>query len=135
MHLNVQKQSAGFALIAAVFLIVVVSLVIVYLQRLSASQNQVNIVAAQSARAQQAAQSGLEWGAYRLSQQSLSCANSSVFTLNAIATGMQVTVECAMRTYVGGIDLYTLTSTAEQGALGNPDYVFKRLRASAEIGS
>ena len=46
-NLSYQKQSAGFALIAAIFLVVVVGLAITYMQRLSSNQADINIQAVQ----------------------------------------------------------------------------------------
>lgn len=141
MHLNRKKQSAGFALIAAVFLIVVVGLVIVYMQRLSSGQASINAVAVQNARAQQAALSGLEWGVYRAwNAQACPAASTDL----ADISGFSVRVICSSTAYAEAgatTILFTIDSRAQLGsnfsspALTNPDYVFKRIRATVEVGS
>jgi len=136
-NFNYQKQSAGFALIAAIFLVVVVGLAITYMQRLSSNQADVNIQAVQNARALQAAQSGLDWGVYRIVN-GRNCAANTNFNLDQISTGINVTVTCTSMTYAeagvnNGVTIYTVISTAEQGALGTADYVYKRMQASIEI--
>lgn len=138
-NLSYQKQSAGFALIAAIFLVVVVGLAITYMQRLSSNQADVNIQAVQNTRALQAAQSGLDWGVYQIVN-GTNCAASTNFTLDQISAGMNVTVVCSEKKYdeagvTKGVTVYTITSTAEQGTLGTPDYSYKKMQASIEIPS
>ena len=165
MRLNSYKshhqQSAGFALVAAIFLIVVVGLLIVYLQRLSSNQANVNAQAAQNARALQAAQSGLEWGVYTLFQANvanpatvpavcrntinptavlpipLTPENDPRLALGLISGEVRVAVGCVLQNYTETgvtVRLFTLTATAQQGAdLNSPDYAFKRVTATIEI--
>ena len=59
------RHARGFGLVAALFLIIVVTLVVVAMARLSAVQHGSNSLAIQQARAYQAARAGLEWGISR----------------------------------------------------------------------
>lgn len=60
------KESRGFALMMAVFLIVVLSAIGLYLLTVSTGQAEAVAQDEQGARAYQAARSGIEWGAYRV---------------------------------------------------------------------
>ena len=55
-------QQSGFALVAAMFVIIIIALVIAAMMRMAGNQHGTNSLAIQQARAYQAARSGLEWG-------------------------------------------------------------------------
>ena len=133
-----ESRQHGFGLVAAMFVIIIITAVITAMARLAETQNTTNSMAIQQARAYQAARAGLEWGIYKaLKEGAPSCDLNQQFTPSGFV-GFTVTVDCRL-TDVGPVaeenktvTLYTLTSTAEYGAAGNPDYAYRRLSAVVE---
>lgn len=116
---------------AALFLMIIVTLVILAMARLSSSQHGTLSLSIQQARAYQAARAGLEWGIARAlnagaceaGTPSLAGGNLSEFT---------VAVSCTARSY-GAVTIYRLTATAQNGAPdGRPDYAYRQLTAVVE---
>jgi MSHA biogenesis protein MshP len=113
----------GFALIPALFLIVVLGALALVAIRVSTGQQQAVIMALQETRALGAAQAGIEWGAYQ-SEKNLSCAASTTLTLTEAAlSGFTVVVTCAATTFGATSTSYVLKSTATTGTYGQPGYV------------
>jgi MSHA biogenesis protein MshP len=117
----------GFALIPALFLIVVLGALALVAVRVGSGQQQTVIMALQQARALAAAQSGIEWGAY----QSVggSCAASTTLSLTEAAlNGFVVVVTCTATTFTNGTATstsYVLKSIATTGTYGQPGYVHR----------
>lgn len=115
----------GFALIPALFLIVVLGALAVIAIRVGIGQQQAVTMGLEEARALAAAQAGIEWGAY----QSLhgSCQSSTTLTLTEAAlNGFTVIVTCSATTFSNGAataNSFVLESTATIGAYGQPGYV------------
>ncbi len=115
----------GFALIPALFLIVVLGALAVVAVRVGTGQQQAVIMSLEEARALAAAQAGIEWGAY----QSLSgnCPASTTLSLTeASLNGFTVIVTCAATSFANGAatgNSYVLKSTASTGTYGQPGYV------------
>lgn len=141
-----KQQSKGFALVAAIFLLVAVGGVTLMMSKLSISQSSVNVFAAQNARATQAAYSGLEWAIFQRSSPNPnpdpcpSLGGTAVVTALAPINGMAVSVSCISprQNYVEAgrqLQLATITVTAQFGELGDPDYVFKQVGATLEFPS
>ena len=134
-------RQSGFAIIAAIFLLVVLAAMVAYMMALAAAQRQTANLALFSARTMEAARAGLEWGIYQkagpppghLAAGSWSaggCAGS--FTVQGVA----VTVACTEEPVEDGAvarQLVTITSTAESGDVGSPDYVRKVLRTTLVV--
>jgi MSHA biogenesis protein MshP len=119
----------GFALMMAIFMIVTLAAVAVYLLTISTAQIEAVTQDEQGARAYQAARSGLEWGAYQLlrntgSTFATTCAGGSaaqnlVFTATQL-TGFRAEIAC---TRVGSeteasaaVVVYRITSTGCNGS-------------------
>jgi MSHA biogenesis protein MshP len=121
------RPRRGFALIPALFLIVVLGALGAVAIRVGSGQQQTVIMALQEARALAAAQAGIEWGAY----QSVggSCAASTTLSLTEAAlNGFTVVVTCAATTFTNGTAIstsYVLKSTATTGTYGQPGYVHR----------
>ncbi|MGC2029295.1 MAG: hypothetical protein WA642_04705 [Steroidobacteraceae bacterium] len=117
----------GFALIPALFLIVVLGALALVAIRVGSGQQQTVIMALEETRALAAAQAGIEWGAYQSG--SGSCAASTTLTLTEAAlNGFTVVVSCAATTFVNGATTstsYVLKSTATTGTYGQPGYVHR----------
>ena len=127
-------KQAGFTLVTAIFLLVVVAGLIVYMTNISVVQHTTAAYGLQGARGLQAARSGLEWGISRAIV-SNSCAASTSFTDPALA-GFSVQVQCAQTSHTEGtapagtINTYRLVAIATSGSYGTLDYVQRRLQAT-----
>jgi MSHA biogenesis protein MshP len=119
----------GFALIPALFLIVVLSALAVIAVRVGTGQQQAVTMSLEESRALAAAEAGIEWGAYQ-SLDNGSCTASTVLGLTeASLSGFTVTVTCAATSLINGAPpappgtSYVLRSTATRGTYGQPGYV------------
>lgn len=119
-------RQPGFALIPALFLIVVLGALAVVAIRVGTGQQQAVTMSLQQARALSAAQTGIEWGAYQAVKNS-SCVASTTLTLTEGAlNGFSVIVTCAAVTFSTGAATntsYVLNSAATSGLYGQPGYV------------
>ncbi len=129
-----QIKQTGFTLITALFLLVVVALLSVYMINFSAVQHTTLAYGLQGARAMQAAHAGLEWGI------------SSAITGNNCVTGtfstssgdvqfdnFNIVVACTESSHIEGavtIKTFLLTSTASVGIFGSLDFVSRGLQAT-----
>ena len=130
------RRARGFGLVAALFLIVVVTLVIIAMARLSSVQHGSNSLAIQQARAYQAARAGLEWGISR-TLNAASCAADSPSLANSGLAEFTVSVTCASNSYTDNegnpVQIFRLTATAQNGTpAGRPDYAYRQLTAVVE---
>ncbi|MDB4470802.1 pilus assembly protein MshP [Deltaproteobacteria bacterium] len=120
------NNQAGFTLIQAVFVLVVLSLLGVAMMRLVGVGSTTSSMALQGARAYHAARSGLEWGAARASS-GASC--DGTFSVDSFS----VTVSCTNQSFTEGgapaYPVYTFSSIATFGSFGSPDYVQRRLES------
>jgi MSHA biogenesis protein MshP len=136
----------GFGLVAAMFVMIVMSMVVIAMSRLSITQHGSNSLAIQQARAYQAARAGLEWG---IAQALMgNCArNSSVSMAGSNLSEFTVTVDCphpdplanptpgpAVYSDNGAVvNIYRLTATAQNGSPGGrSDYAYRQLIATVE---
>ena len=120
------RQESGFALIPALFLIVVLGALAAVAIRVGTGQQQTVTMSLMQARALSAAQTGIEWGAYRALGGS--CVASTTLTLTEAAlNGFSVIVTCAAVTFSTGAATlnksYVLNSAATSGLYGQPGYV------------
>lgn len=131
-HMAVPGQQGGFALVAAIFLVVVLALLGIFLVRVSGVQNQTVNVALLGARAFEAARTGIEWGAF----QALNAASCTTTTLNLTEGGLNgfdVDVTCTSSTHSetgDTYDIYLIEAVASDGTYGTPDYVSRRMQAT-----
>jgi MSHA biogenesis protein MshP len=119
------RQQSGFALVPALFLIVVLGALAVVAIRVGTGQQQAVTMSLQQARALSAAQTGIEWGAYMALKGGGSCVASTTLTLTEAAlNGFSVIVTCAAVTFSTGANIsYVLNSAATSGLYGQPGYV------------
>lgn len=126
-------RQAGFSLVAAVFLIVVLAALGAFAVQIAMTQYQGANLELLEARAQAAAEAGIEYGANLALEGPGACrANSSLRLTQAALTGFVVKVTCARTSHqiYAGMPpsattyfVYALTSTASYGRYGSPDYV------------
>lgn len=118
--ISILKNSGGFTLVQALFIVIVLALLGAVMMHLSGVQNKTTVFALQGARAYQAARSGVEWGVARAIDLS-ACPGVSSMTIE----GFDVTTECSSQTFDDGglITVYQIESTAVFGSYGSPDYI------------
>ncbi len=132
---RIKVRQSGFTLVTALFLLIVVSLLSVYLINFRNVQQSTVVFGQQGARAMQAAHAGIEWGIYE-SVVNGNCAPNT-FTASGIAlSAFNISVDCSPSTHIEGavvITTYRLTSTAETGTYGTLDYVYRSMQATVSI--
>ena len=126
-----ESSQRGFALVAAMFLIIVVALLVAAMSRLSSDQHGGNSLAIQQARAYQAARAGIEYGIVRV----LAGQGCTSFALD----GFQVAVTCTPSAAVDipeedrlAVQFFSITARAEHGQPGNPDYAYRQITSVVE---
>lgn len=126
------RPARGFALVSALFLIVVLSALGAYLVNLVAVQHATPAMRVQAARADYAARSGMAW-AVRKATSSGSCAASTSFSLSEGAfSGFVVNVRCARIDHdVAGVPLphFVIDVSAQSSSYGSLDFVSRSLQA------
>ncbi|MCJ8311706.1 MAG: hypothetical protein HRU38_04420 [Saccharospirillaceae bacterium] len=142
MRPNLKSVSAqkGMALIAVIFIMVVIGSSISMMMKFS-NINQAGFdQSLQMTRADLAAKSALAWGIYHAKNDN-DCSNARLpdsgnptdtMTLTAF-TGFNMTVQCILNEYDGAISIMKITATAEYGS--NPssnDYVWRSISATVE---
>jgi MSHA biogenesis protein MshP len=113
----------GFALMLAIFLIVTLAAVGVYLVTVSTGQIEAATQDEQGARAYQAARAGMEWGAYQILQKS-----TGAFAVACTAAGnkQELTFQQGLSGFYADVRCQEVGSEAEGGA----PMVVKRLQVT-----
>jgi MSHA biogenesis protein MshP len=123
-------QPRGFALVAALFLLVVLAGLGAFAVRLTVFQSQTVTSALRAAQAYQAARSGAAWAAYRAVSGGV-CAPATRALTEGGTAGFTVFVNCTQLSYVEGtttVRVFVLDVRATAGAFGSADYVSRRLQ-------
>jgi len=133
---NRSHRQRGFTLITAIFLLVVVAALVVYMTNIRVAQQTTLVYGVQGARAIQAARSGIEWGIHQ-SIVNGSCAASTTFTIaRPTLDNFSVEVQCGATTHTEGvtpITTYQLVSIASTGVFGSLDYVQRGIQATVSL--
>ncbi|MCB1749188.1 MAG: hypothetical protein H6977_04730 [Gammaproteobacteria bacterium] len=132
-------RQRGVALVAAIFLIVVVALLAGFLVSMLSASRTASAYAAVEARARYAAQSGLDWAAHHVLSNPAT-ADCSAFPASFTLTGggsggFRVTVQCSRQAVTEGAVSYAvfdLEILAEFGTAGGDDY-FRRVLDAAVV--
>jgi MSHA biogenesis protein MshP len=125
-----QRRQGGFALIGAVFLLVVLAALGAFAVRINMTQQHDSDLELQQLRAEAALSSGIEYAAARLlASPANNCGNLA--PLPNVAGGFQVTFPppCTLVQYqVNGVpvNVYTVNVTSSRGAYGTPVFVLRR---------
>lgn len=138
--MNGYRKQAGFSLVTAIFLLVVLAVLMVNMVKLGGIQQSTVVMGVQGARAFQAARSGIEYGIYQ-ALNSNTCNASQTLNFPTAGNGLDgfsVILECSPSTHVENVsqvNVYEFTATASRGvyavgAVANPDYVSRRIRAT-----
>jgi MSHA biogenesis protein MshP len=127
-------RAQGFSILIALFLIVVLAALAVFLTGVSAVSSSTPTLTLLEARALDAARSGFSWGAEQaLSANACPPGTTLDFTAPGLA-GFTATVTCSETTHVENgatINVFALVSTATTGAYGKTlTYVSRTVRGS-----
>lgn len=131
--MNARHTARGFALVPAIFLIVVLAMLAVVAIRAGTAQQQTVTLELLQARALSAANTGIEWGAYQALNGG-SCVGSTTLSLTEAAlNGFSVVVSCTSGTFTSGTGTghsYVLQSSATTGVYGQPGYARRVVSAT-----
>ena len=118
----------GITLVGAIFVLIIVSLLGQYLIKITGVQRQTSIMTLQNARAYQAANTGIEWGIFRVVNDA-NCVASTELAPNI--GNFTTTVLCnAVGTYNEDgteVTIFQITAESEYGSYGQIDYVSREL--------
>ncbi len=124
----------GFTLITAIFLLVVVALLSVYMLNLRTVQQQTLVYGVQGVRAMQAARTGIEWGIKRSLDTDNCPTTNLVFTApDAALSAFTSTVTCTESAHTErstDFKTFQLRAVAETGNYGTLDYVSRLMEVS-----
>ena len=124
-------RNGGFALVSALFLIVVLSVLGGFLVNMVAVQHATPAMRVQSARADYAARSGMAWAVNRAITAG-ACSNTSFPLTGGALSGFTVTVTCASSLHdLSGAPTpyFVIDVSAQSGAFDGPDFVARSLQA------
>ena len=142
-HHRFQRQ-AGFALVSGIFILVILATLGAFMVSVSGFQHTSSTLDVLGSRAYHAARSGVEWGAYQVTdgasgtpfaQACVTAPNSQVIAMTETMANFTVTVNCnAFVTTEAGVTvtLYEMTSTASHGNPSSATYVERQLQAIIE---
>ena len=130
-----QPSQSGFAIVAAIFLMVVLAALGAFMLTLSSNQQITSAQDLQGSRTYWAAKAGIQWAADRINvNAAVAClAMPTTFPLD----GLSVTVTCSLNNYIEGTTpktIYWVASTATGGgAVGSIAYTERVLNAFIEF--
>ena len=134
-----QRLGTGFALVPALFLVVVLGALALVAVRVGSGQQHAVTMGLMQARAMAAARAGVEWGAYQAIKNS-SCTPSTTLNLTEAAlNGHTVVVTCTSSAFASGVssagvttnsNAYVITASDSYGLYGKPDYVRRVMSAT-----
>ena len=134
--MNSMKRQKAFSLVAVVFLITVLAVAIVFIQRLLSVSVATNNLALQGTRAWMAAQAGAEWGVFQVVNSGCPAPSSNFNLTEGALTGFSVQVDCSSASYTeegSTVTLYNLDIFAEFGSLGTTaEYASRRISLTVE---
>jgi MSHA biogenesis protein MshP len=136
-----ERRQRGFALVAAIFIIVVLAILGIMMMTIGGTQRATASAAVQGARAYHAARSGIEWGAFQAFNTALgttcgldpATVTSGPFALAGPGLGgFTVTVQCTYTPHrehgPPDYNVFFITSTATSGSFGDSAYVSRRIQ-------
>ncbi len=123
------RKKGGFALVFAIFILVVLSGVGTAMLNISSTHQATATMALLGTRAFLAARSGAEWAVYEAVNNG-GCPAATFALTEAASAGFQVTTTCTTSTHIEGITSRStlhIQSTASYGSFGDRDYVSRSL--------
>jgi len=129
-----RASERGFALIAALILLVVLGTTGAVMLRMTGMQQAGSTLAILGARASLAARSGVDWALHQTMANGGCPADTTTLDLTeGFLSGFRVTVRCRASSHFEGNDERTslsIESEASFGTPGSPDFVFREVQAS-----
>ena len=126
------RPAAGFAIVSALFLMVVLAALGGFLVNAVAVQHATPALKVESVRALFAARSGVAWAVARV-RASGACPTAGAFSLTESSlSGFQLSISCSGSIHDLGsatAPYFVLGVTAQRGTYGGTDYVSRTLRA------
>ena len=140
--MRARRHSAGFSLVSAIFLLVVIASAVAFMVRIVGVERASVSFSWQGARGYRAALSGLEWGAYEALNNPASCpVGTTTVTQFPLSegglSGFRVRVECESDIHDQGGSAETrfhIRATAEWLNFGDRDYVSRRAETTISNG-
>lgn len=140
MMVAAQKQK-GVALVAAIFLLVVLAALGVYLVQMAGTQRATSLFALQGARAYHAAKSAVEFGVHQaLNNSAIACGTAPASPVNQTISfsegglqGFSASLSCEYTRHDENGDcfnVYVINVQASRAAYGTADYVSRRLQTT-----
>lgn len=134
-----RHKKQGFALIAAIFILVILGVLSAFVVNISAITHRTTTYALEGARALFAAHSGLEWATQQVVSNPTTCPIDTTLNLNqGGATGIDVVVSCIATEFTEGINtfnLFEISAVASRGAFGTVDFVSREMKVFVTLGS
>lgn len=132
-HFSRSGLQRGFALVSAIFLLVILAALGAFMLTMSTSQHITSTQDLQGSRAYWAAKGGVQWALDRIKSTSACPVSPTVLALD----GFSVSVTCDSKPYTEGTDakvIYWLGSTATGGgAVGSISYTERQVNAFVEF--
>ncbi|MEC8011134.1 MAG: hypothetical protein VX185_10270 [Pseudomonadota bacterium] len=141
MHHNIDQSSSGFALVAVLFIMVIMSAAVLMMSRLADMQAAERTMDLMGARALSAAKSGLHWAMYDIGVDQVCPSSPAILNMpsDSDLSGFTVTVTCTPRTYTEGLTTITIFEVQSEATFSSFDttgeYVFRRVSAVVELES
>ena len=138
------RRQAGFALVSGIFILVILAVLATYIVTISGLQQTSTSLDVLGSRAYHAARSGIEWGAYQVTngvsgtpfaQTCATTPNSQVVAMTGTLANFVVTVDCTAFIATERnltVTLYQITSTATHGVVNTPYFVERQIQAIIE---
>ena len=131
------KQQTGFALLSALFILVVLAAISAFVLDISAVSRSTALYSLQGQRAYFAAKSGVDWGIYKVVNNPTLCpATTNINFTQAGLNGFSVQVSCTATAFVEGVtnyNMFVITGVATKGAFGSNDYVSRKVQIIATL--
>lgn len=154
--MSAARHCSGFTLVSAIFLLVGLAALGIYMVTISGVQHTTNSHAVIAARTYYAAKSGLEWAVHRaVNTQNAGGGATAIpiacgippatatytFTDASLGNNITITTTCTYSRHADSkagatkaknspFNVAVVTSTAEYGVFGSPDYARRRLEAT-----
>ncbi|HEB89415.1 MAG TPA: hypothetical protein ENI85_07580 [Deltaproteobacteria bacterium] len=127
-------RTTGFALVAALVLLVVLSSAGAAMVRMTGTQQAGSSIAILGTRAHWAARSGIDWALHEASENGACPAPTTTLDLGeGVLAGFEVTVSCSLTEHYEGSNLrksLVIRSEARFGAPGDRDHVYREIQAA-----
>ena len=134
------RRQSGFSLVAAIFLIVVLAALGAFAVQVAMTQYQSSNLELLQARAQAAAEAGIEYGANITLRRAVPyCLPTTLNLTQGALAGFVVKVACTSTTHqiTGGTPttytVYSLAATASEGSYGRQGYVTRTVTRNATL--